>query len=133
MDAFEQAEDNLRLLITRVEADLRLEIFSDSTVNMIEIIRFITDLKTVGAEIAKKGSVLLGSLRATKYVQYLRQVTHTLNEITDAEIKHNYKSFLKKLEIYLKQKDRRSFSSIDIIKDFLNTELKLFEGVEITI
>ena len=60
MDAFEQAEDNLRLLITRLEADLRLEIFSDSTVNMIEIIRFITDLKTVGAEIAKKGSVLLG-------------------------------------------------------------------------
>ena len=50
-------------------------ILSESNVKMIEIIRFITDLITVGAEIAKKRSVLIGHLRANKYVKYLRRVT----------------------------------------------------------
>ena len=133
MNVYEQAEDNIHILISRLESDLRQELFSESTIKLMEIIRFITDLKTLGTEILKKGSILVGSLKASKYVRYIRQVTNTLNEVDDEEIKENYKAFVKKFEVYLSGKNSQPPSSMNIIEDFLNTDLKLCNGVEITI
>ena len=81
MNVYEPAEDNIHILISRLESDLWQELFSESTIKLMEIIRFITHLKTLGTEILKKGSILVGSLKASKYVRYIRQVTNTLNEV----------------------------------------------------
>ena len=96
MNVYEQAEDNIHILISRLKSDLWQELFSESTIKLMEIIRFITDLKTLGTEILKKGSILVGSLKASKYVRYMKQVTNTLNEVDEEEIKENYKAFVKK-------------------------------------
>ena len=96
MNVYEQAEDNIHILISRLESDLWQELFSGSTIKLMEIVRFITDLKTLGTEILKKGrSILVGSLKASKYMRYIRQVTDTLNEVDDKEIKENYKAVVK--------------------------------------
>ena len=39
---------------------------------------------------------------------------------------------MKKLELYVKDKNVGSLRSMKILEDFLNTDMKLFEGVEIT-
>ena len=105
MNVYEKAEDNIHILISRLESDLRQELFSESTIKLMEIIRFITDLKTLGTEILKKESILVGSLKASKYVRYIRQVTNTLNAVDGKEIKDNYKAFVKKFEVYLSGKN----------------------------
>ncbi len=45
-DPIKQAQDNLQILVTRLEKDLRAEVFPKDTVELIERIRFLTDLKS---------------------------------------------------------------------------------------
>ena len=58
-------------------------------------------------------------------------MTDTLREVPDSDIIDNYKGLLKKIEIYTK--DKAVGSSVQIIKDFLSTEKKLYDGVELSI
>ena len=99
---------------------------------MLEKIRFITDLQSIAKEIKAKGSILVGSLRGNKYLSYIRSITASLRDIDDLEIKDNYKKFLKKLEHYLNGKNIGKLTSLKIICDFLWTDLKLYEGIELS-
>ena len=45
----------------------------------------------------------------------------------------NYLDFLKVLEYHLKSKSIKSLDSKDIIKDFLDRDIKLYNGVKITV
>ena len=38
-----------------------------------------------------------------------------------------------KLEKYIKEKDVQKVTSIDILQDFISSQLRLFEGIELTI
>ena len=71
----------------------------------------MTDLHTVAKEIHEKGSILVGSLKAQTYLNSLQSGTNSLCKVSDAEIIDNYKSFLKKIELYLKDKVIGSLSS----------------------
>lgn len=108
----------------RLENDLRTDVFpKKEVINSIEKIRFITDLQSIVKEITEKGSILVGSFRAEKYLNYIRSLTHTLNEISDSDIVENYKVFLKRIEQFTKEnKINSSSSSIEIIKDFLSSD-----------
>ena len=131
-DSLEQVKDNLRILESRLEEDLRHDVFPEKTVELIERIRFVTDLQTVAKEISSKGGILVGSLRAQEFLLNIREITDTLSNIDDNEINDNYKRFLMKLETYQKDKDIASLTTLKIIQDFLSSGLRLFEGVEIT-
>ena len=98
---FNQVEDNLKILLIRMEKDLRQNVFPDDAVQLIEKIRFLTDLKTIANELASKGSVVVAATRGIDFLNNVRSITSSLDEIPDEEIKSNYKLFLKKLEQYL--------------------------------
>ena len=104
-DPLKQAEDNLRILITRLEKDLRKEVFSEETVVMIEKIRFLTDLRSLAKQLMEKGHIFFGATNEKQFLSNVRDVTATLNAIPDSKIKENYQLFLKKFENYLKGKD----------------------------
>ena len=93
-DAMLQVKDNLYILVSRLENDLRNDVFPKEVTEVIDKIRFMTDLHTVAKEIHEKGSILVGSLRAQTYLNSLRSVTNSLCKVSDAEIIDNYKSFL---------------------------------------
>ena len=44
-DPIRQAEDNVRILIARLERDLRKEVFAKETIEVIERVQFLTDLE----------------------------------------------------------------------------------------
>ena len=51
----------VNILISRLENDLWNDVFPKEVTEMIEKIRFMTDLHTVAKEIHEKGSILVGS------------------------------------------------------------------------
>ena len=132
-DPIRQAEDNVRILIARLERDLRKEVFSKETIEVIERVRFLTDLRSLSREVMDKGHVYVGATRAEMFLKHTRKITATVDEIPDNEIKENYKAFLFKLERYLEGKSIRKITSISILKDFISSKLRLFEGIELTI
>lgn len=50
------------LLITRLEKDLRNEVFSQSDKEMIEDTRLITDLKTTAIRTKSRGAILISNI-----------------------------------------------------------------------
>ena len=89
-------------------------------------------MKNLSKELKQKGWVVVGSIKAPQYLSHIRQITNSLNEIPDSEIMKNYRLFLMRLEKFTKQKDNSAFSSSTIIQKFLSSDLKLFQGIEVT-
>ena len=90
----------------------------------------ISDLETLTSDLKNDGPVVLGHKRAVSYLEAVRRLT-TLN-IADGEIKDDFIKFLKVLHKHVAGIEDK-LSSRNIIKDFLNSSLKLFDGVELTI
>ena len=132
-DPIKQAHDNLLILITRLEKDLRADVFQKSTVELIERIRFLTDLNSLAKEVLNKGRVIVGAQNAKIFVEHVRFVTNSLDDIPDEELRDSYKRFLRTLESYASSKDLKKVTSMTILQDFVKSDLKLFDGVEIAL
>ena len=131
MDPISQTRDNLQILLTRLEKDLRAEAFERSTIELIERIRFVTDLQSLAKDVLSKGSIILGAQNSKLFVEHVRIITTSLDDISDQELKDSYKHFLSTLEVYAKSKDLKKVTSIAIIQDFVKSDLKLFVGCEL--
>ena len=129
-DPIQQSRDNVAILLKRMVTDLRNEVFEPTTIALIEKIRFMSDLHSLAKDLTKRGRVVVGAVNAKTFVEHARNITRTLDDISDAEIKDSYKQFLCNLESYVNQNDIKKLSSMSILKDFLNSK-KLFEGAEI--
>ena len=57
---FQHASENIQALISRMQMDLKNEVFEESTVKMIEDIRLITDLKSPAMSILNNGAIVVG-------------------------------------------------------------------------
>ena len=76
---------------------------------------------------------MFGTLTSDIFVKSSKQLTQTVHEVTDEILEANYRKFLEVLENHLKTKIKSKYESKELIQDFLNSELKLYKGVEITI
>jgi hypothetical protein len=81
----ENVRDNVSkqvlLLITRLEKDLRDQVFSQSDKEMIEDTRLITDLKTTAVRIKLRGAILISNIERAKYsITTLRKIIPSVNE-----------------------------------------------------
>lgn len=132
-DPIKQTQDNILLLVTRLEKDLRAEVFDETTVKLIEKIRLLTDLKSLAKEILKRGHVIVAAQNCKLFVENVKAVTNSLDDVPDEELRDAYRRFLHKLEDYVKNKDMKKITSMSILQDFLKTKLKLFEGVELVL
>ena len=126
-------ETELLSLVKRLHKDLSSEIFEDKTVEVIELTRNVCDLKSIAEKVDEKGAVLVGLLTEDLFVNSARQITNTIEEIPDDILKSSYKKFLNVLENHIKNKEKGKYDSKDLIKDFLNTEFKLYPDIEVTV
>ena len=78
----------------------------------------------------KEGLVVLGHKQAVSYLKAVRRLI-TL-DIADEEIKDDFRKFLKILHKHVAGIQDK-LSSRNIIKDFLNSSLKSFDGIELTV
>ena len=132
-DPLKQAEDNLKILITRLENDLRKEVFTEESVTIIEKIRFLTDLRSLATDLVDKGHIHVGATKEEQFLSNVRSITATLDDVPNSTIKENYRLFLKKLEDYLKRKDLKAVTSLGILRDLISSDLKLYGGIQLTV
>ena len=111
--------------------DLTENIFDEKVIETIEIIRFITDLKSLALQLKTNGSVAIGHQNAELFVIKARKITDAITNIPDEAIKENYMKFLCKLENHTLKTREKDLDSLNLIKDFLNTNYHLYEGVEL--
>ena len=76
---------------------------------------------------------MFGTLTADVFVDSARKITNTVVDIPESILKMNYMNFLVVLENHTQNKEKGTFGSKDLIRDFLDSKLKLFTGIEITI
>ena len=98
-----------------MKEDLRVEVFDENTIEIIEDTRVITDLKTLSTEVMKQGPVLLGIKKVQSFLEVVRRLT-SLDDISDDEIKDNIKRFLKVLHKHVVG-IRGELNSRDLIKN----------------
>ena len=131
-DPLEQAKTNILLLVKDLKKGLEENVYPQETKEVIEDCRNISDLHTFAKDISIHGAIVTGTKNSHNYIKSVRRITSSLFQISDNDIKENYIKFAKKMEIHIKKCDLNQMCSMDLIKDFLNTKLKLFEGSEIT-
>ena len=95
---------------------------------MIENIRIVCDLKTVLSDVKKKGAIFFGLQNSAKFLSAVRSITGTIDDILS-----NYRLFLKKLDKHFSKTPARSLTRKDMIRTFLSTATKLYEGIELTV
>ena len=132
-DATKIAETEVMSLVSKLYTDLSKEIFEEETVQKIEVIRNICDIKSLSEMVLERGSALVGLLSADTFVKSAKEITQTVQQIPDDILKANYLDFLKVLEDHIKSKSKKTLDSKDIIRDFLDIDKKLYKGVEITV
>ena len=132
-DAFKIAETEIMCLAKRLHDDLDEDIFEKAVVEKIEKTRTVCDLKSLARKIKEKGSVLEGTLSASGFVESSKQLTGTIENISDEVLENNYKKFVKVLENHVRNKKVENLTSKELVKEFLSTKLKLYEGVELTV
>jgi hypothetical protein len=116
-----------------MQNDLQSEVFENETVEMIEHVRVICDLKTLLPSIKKKGAIVIGLEESAKFVNSVRCVTGTLRSITDDNIVYCYRLFLRKLEQHFSPMPAKSLTSKNMIRAFLNTTTGLAKDVEVIV
>ena len=130
-DAAQLVEIELLSLADKLYTDLSRDVFEDETVKKVNDLRYVCDLKSLSQKLKAQGSVLVWTLTADSFLESSRKITHTIHVVPDDIFKQSYKEFLKVLECHIKSKD--TLDSKSLIKDFLDTDRKLFKGVEIIV
>ena len=133
----ENVRDNVSkqvlLLITRLEKDLRDQVFSQSDKEMIEDTRLITDLKTSAVRIKLRGAILISNIERAKYIMTLRKIIPSVEEVPDETIILQFEEFLVRLEKVVRNKKNDDLDSKELIKLFLSSDKELYKGIEMII
>ena len=123
----------LQSLVNRLHDDLSSDIFDEKTEETIELTRNVCDLKSMAENIDEKGAIIFGTISADLFVDSAKKITNTISDIPDNILKQNYRDFLLVLEKHIKDNKTKSYDSKELIKQFLDSGLKLYKGIEITL
>ena len=130
--AVDITKTKMKTFVKRLSNDLKKDTFDEQTVDTIELVRNVCDVKSLALEVRKCGAVQAGHKLVTKFLSSTRKLTNSLEAIPDNEVKENFLKFLKALENHTKHFNEKDLDSKSIIKDFLY-ESKLFTGIELTL
>ena len=132
-DAIKIVETELVALATRLYNDLSSDIFEAETRNTIELTRNLCDIQSFAKEITEHGSILFATLSEDRFCESAKQISKTIQMIPDNIVKQNYRQFVAKLEDHIKSNEKSELDSKSLIRDFINSDKKLYRGVELSI
>ena len=78
-------------------------------------------------------SAHVAALQTKSFIEKSREISPQISDISDQEMRIQFRDFLRKLEGYIDDIDEDDLKSIDIFRAFLNTTLKLYVNVEIVV
>ena len=104
--------------------------FDEDDVAMINKIECLANLKDTILKLKARGVTIVAATEGEKFVKNAKSLCHTIEEISDNILKKQITLFLKKLLEMYNTKSQDEIKSIDVIKRFLGTNEKLYEGIE---
>ena len=72
-------------------------------------------------------------MQTKHFIQKSREIVPGIADVSEEEIRYQYRDFLRKLESFVEDKDKEEIFSLDIFRSFFNRELNLFLNVEVVI
>jgi hypothetical protein len=87
-------------------------------------------------KIRARGPVITCSLEWDNFLKHAKSIVHTIKDIPDETLRMQYRSFLNRMNAHyndIKKDDLNNLTSIDIIRKFLTSKLKMFDGIELII
>ena len=69
---------------------MKNDTFDEPAVNIIEMVRNVSDLKQFALEVKKHGAVQAGHRLSGKFLLSVREITGSVNDIPGEEIKDNF-------------------------------------------
>ena len=136
VNAEEQVEGRLSMLISTLYSGLKDDVFDAEAVTTIGHTRTVLDLPDIASKLKgpDSGHIKVAVTQGPLFVQAVRGVpVRSLNNVSDDELKRQYREFLKRLEESTMQysiEQLRATDPKDIVKLFLDPENGLFNEIE---
>ena len=103
--------------------NLYAKVFQSEDKKMVESIRVVLDLETLAIKLKLSGSAHVSAVQTKLFIQKSRELAPQLAEISDDELRLQYRDFLRKLESQIEDQDEDTICSMDIFKSFLSSDL----------
>ena len=114
-------------------SNLFAKVYDAEDKKLINTIRILLDLETLAIKLKLSGSAHVAALQSKLFIEKSREISPQLSDISDQELRMQYRDFLRKLEAYVDDTDEDDLKSMNIFKSFLSTGHKLFLNVELVV
>ena len=132
-DAENSAIKRLCDLLSRVKDDMVINVYNNKEVEMIKVIRRLTDWSALAVRINRLGCVLTQTLEESQYLLDCRKMVRSLRNIPSSIITNQFKIFIQRLHEETKNMTNDQIKKTDskeLIKRFLKTDLYLYKDIE---
>ena len=120
-------------LLSHVKDDMVINVYNNEEVEMIKVIRRLTDWSALAVRINRLGCVLTQTLEESQYLLDCRKMVRSLRNIPSSIITNQFKIFIQRLHEETKNMTNDQIKKTDskeLIKRFLKTDLYLYKDIE---
>ena len=125
--------EELKLYSKSLGSSLLAKVYQEEDKKLIETVRVVSDLETLALRLKLSGSAHVAAVQTKLFIQKSRELAPKLSDISDEELRYQYRDFLRKLERLIEDQDEDSIFTMDIFKNFLDSELKLYIDNELIV
>ena len=125
--------EELKLDSRSLGSSLLAKVYQEEDKKLIETVRVVSDLETLALRLKLSGSAHVAAVQTKLFIQKSRELAPELSDISDEELRYQYREFLRKLEHLIEDQDEDSIFTMDIFKNFLDSELKLYIDIELIV
>ena len=125
--------DELKTYSTLLGSNLFAKVYDAADKKLINSIRIVLDLETLAIKVKLSGSAHVAALRSKLFIEKAREISPPISDISDEELRLQYRDFLRKLETIIEDTDESELKSMEIFRSFLSTKHKLYLNVEMVI
>ena len=129
----ERVTRKMKQLAAQMKRDLREGMFNEEVTDGIEMIRSIVDMKGLAERVKAHGAVNVGHMDGQSFAENMKKLTNSVDNIPNEKLEDAFTKFLKSFEQYIEGKGIDKIDSKQVLRDYLNTESKLYVGNEIII
>ena len=90
-------------------------------------------MKGLAERVKAHGAVNVGLMDGQSFAENMKKLTNSVDNIPNEKLEESFTKFLKSFEQYIEGKGIDKIDSKQVLRDYLNTESKLYVGNEIII
>jgi hypothetical protein len=126
----EEEIKKLRAFVSRLHADLESKVFDDEDTEYINLLRPITDLKSLAIQLKTEGVETIFERTQNDFIVIAKEVAPRMKTYDVDDIKKQYSIFLRKLRVLCENRRNKDIKSRCILNEFFSTKLAIYKNIE---